>query len=103
MTMERDPELDRLLAPLQGDEPDELALRRWQRALARVVASAPQVGGFGRAGRWAIAAALLLVFGAGFGAGALVFRRAPAARSALASNLDSAASATEEHVYAKAD
>jgi hypothetical protein len=101
--MDRDPELDRLLAPLQAEEPDELTLRRWQRAMAQAQAATPSR-------RWlgprAIAAALALMFGAGFAAGSLVTRHAvptTAHAGAPESNESAGLSATEEHVYAKAD
>ena len=99
---ERDPELDAFLAPLQAEVPEAQAVRRWQQALESAASGARS------AARWlgprAIAAALLLMFGAGFGAGALVFRRpAPARASFAASNATAGASATEEHLTAKPD
>ncbi len=101
--MDRDPELDELLAPLQADAPEASTVRRWGAALS--AARTPQRPGGPR--RWAIAAGLVLMFGAGFGAGALVFRREAPARASFASSratsANSGSAATEEHLFAKPD
>jgi len=95
--MDRDPELDQLLAPLRDIDPSEARIKRWQKALTQQTEVSSE--------KWAkrsllfwfsLAAAMLLGFAGGYGMGQLenkdestfAFNQSAATKTEFLDNID---------------